>query len=406
MVDVASSVILVGIVVAWSTITLKHEESLAGFIRAVSWRAALWSLAAAMLVALWSEPAGDTPQLVAKLSGSAIQIICVAVIAHAIQPKQRNIMAHYVTKTIPSAFRTGRSRSVISAKNVAARAKLGLDADISQSNSAFSLEGRLFAVALLTALIVVPFVSLAAIASISVGEDINPTGFRVLIGYNSLATISMLTLAAACTVGLHAVLHFFGFTSVRPAVARYFGTVAGWTGYGTVGGIILIALTVPLSVVVPNGFRPYEGSGWTAQHLIDFSAAGAILGYGTGLIASLPTLLADAKSALFRNLLAPVVFSVSMLMLAAFGITPRTILNGMLADSGPIPPTTCSNVLGASQWDGDQGALFRTIEHCGDGMVYLSDSAAISLAVTLACIVGIIMAIRDLRASTPRIRAS
>jgi hypothetical protein len=221
----------------------------------------------------------------------------------------------------------------------------------------------------------------------------------LVLGYNALLVVSYLTAATVSCVLILVFMRYAGILLIKLDVVSAFRTVAAWTGYGTAAGVVTAAM-----LPVVNGILPFSASPNSAtdsmdiinpQLLVDLPAAGAVAGYGIGLIVSAVVVCGTAENLLVGRLFAPTLFVMVLSTLASLGLDPRglfTVLSSRPEGSAPGQRIDCSSSVIQSTFlehPTDTSWLVRVLNECGTPFILGGWTFVAFISISVVLLAGI-----------------
>lgn len=239
-----------------------------------------------------------------------------------------------------------------------------------------------FPVAIVLALIVV-------IATLlNPGDEIAPL-FSVIVGYNALFNVSLMTLIVFFSTGICMVMRYAGIIRFPLHLDEMPRRIATSVGYGTLLGF-LIASLIPFVSAIFQSLSPGIELTYVPSLLIEIPALSAVLGYYWGLILTIISLAKGSRSLLYRYVVVPGFTMLLIYMSSAWVLSPDFLAQMLTAGTqydmsedicrAPIESYQAQNILADPLW------LLLVIEGCNDTSVIMSGA---SFAVTHILLLGI-----------------
>lgn len=247
---------------------------------------------------------------------------------------------------------------------------------------------------------------------VSLGSMPGPEGvlIKAAAGFNALFVVSIFTIASLCVVSAMALLRHLGVVRFEIKVSDAMKSLATWVGYGTLSGVIGAALSPVIFAAFHQTTSQYSGA-LLPSVLIDLPACGAVLGYLLGLLVIVLSLGRGASNLLYRHLLVPTLFALSLVALYHLGLTPELLFHQLITnkvDLAQIPYDVCS----VAETDIrvrdrllDPTWLLAVMEECGTVTV-ISGKALVQFALWGVGIVAILKFIGGLRLGVRNLESS
>ncbi len=221
--------------------------------------------------------------------------------------------------------------------------------------------------------------------------------FSLVVGYNSFLVLSSLTVAAAFVVIAAAVLRYLEIIRFPLKYGDSFRTLASYVGYGTAFGLFAAAIAPVLSSLPIFGVGATdvdEGmSALTPSMLIELPAVGAVLGYAVGLLALSRNFLENASNVVYRRLVAPTLFIITVSLLPFMGLSASQVSTRIVGGDDVEPGIAeCSGRIEDDLASMSDGQAMDLIQNCGSGD-YIVDWLVITVGLV---VLGLIMCLRSL----------
>ncbi|MFJ2534324.1 hypothetical protein [Microbacterium maritypicum] len=251
----------------------------------------------------------------------------------------------------------------------------------------------------LLGLILVPvLVAVAFAGAMNSGAVLERQVLGVVVGYNALAAVSWMTVAMFLVLGIVALAVYAKVLLIDLDMKRVFGMVAAWTGYGTAAGFIAGALLPVVVRIMPMTSRTERSAeaALSPELLIDVPAAGAVAGYGLGIMVASTELCANARNLVLRRMLAPVLLMGALSALTSFDLGPRSIIQHLLASAAPPAVDTCTEAAVDSHLE-DSAWVMQALRVCGDHDAVVDDPAALWITGLLIVATTLTAFVKDFR---------
>jgi hypothetical protein len=251
----------------------------------------------------------------------------------------------------------------------------------------------------LLGLILVPVLAAVAFAgAMNSGTALEREVLGVVVGYNALATVSWMTVAMFLVLGIVALAVYAKVLLIDVDMKRVFKLVAAWTGYGTAAGFITGAL-LPVAVRImpmPSTTESSAEAALSPQLLIDVPAAGAVAGYGLGVMIASAALCENARNLVLRRMLAPTLLLAALLALTGFDLGPRSIIQHLLASVPPPAVDACTDAAVESHLE-QSAWVMQILKLCGDHDAVVDDPAALWITGVLIVAITLMAFVQDFR---------
>lgn len=222
--------------------------------------------------------------------------------------------------------------------------------------------GSIFRMYALSAIFVSALLAVFITASLSGGTGAMQTLQATYFGYHAFAMISCLTAATILALVIMVILRYSRIFAIRLDIRGASIRTAEATGYGTAVGFVTAAL-LPVTLRMVPAQADKMSLAFTPRLLVDAPAAGAVIGYGVGLILAVVTVGRPAENLVYRRLAAPALTIGCLYWLSTVGISPHSILRHLI---DPIPNVTmeqCSDQYVAVKLE-DSAWLLKAIQDC------------------------------------------
>jgi hypothetical protein len=230
------------------------------------------------------------------------------------------------------------------------------------------------------------------------GTDFERRVMGVMVGYNTLAIASWMTVAMILVLAAATVAVYVKTLRIDLNLRRVFGTVAVWSGYGTAAGFIAAALLPVFIRIMPGTYATADGTEAVLppQLLIDVPAAGAIAGYVFGIVIASSVLCENARHLLLRRIFAPALLFTVLFVLTRIDLGPRSILHGILTPI-PLPEADACTDAGFTNHIDESGWVMQALRACGSDGAVVDDQTMLWTMGLLIAAVAITKFIIDFR---------
>lgn len=251
---------------------------------------------------------------------------------------------------------------------------------------------------LLSLLLIPVLMAVAFTAVMNKGTALERRVMGIVVGYNALATASWMTVAMIIVMVIAALAVYAKVLLIDLDMKRVFGVVAVWTGYGTAAGFIAGALLPVVMRIMPGTYSTPSGAEavLSPQLLIDVPAAGAIAGYGFGIIVAAAALCRDARNLVLRRIVAPVLLFAVLFGLTRFDLGPRSIMRDMLGPAPSLGLDACTDATLESHAD-DSVRVMQTLRVCSHDGVVVDDRVMLWIVGSLLVAAALAMFVSDFR---------
>lgn len=179
--------------------------------------------------------------------------------------------------------------------------------------SAFKIYAWIYLLLLVTSL---GFALIGGVASVRSVEGIFGETLSVVIGFNALLIICILTVAAILTLFLCALLQRIAKLEFRFSYRNALGHLSSCIGYGTLAGFFGAALT-PITTAAFQLSSPNSVQALSHSVLLELPALGAVVGYFVGLVVAMVSLVQQSTNLIYSFVLVPMIFFLTIFFLTA-----------------------------------------------------------------------------------------